>query len=608
MSCFGGGTDIDQHKGGENRRVKPWNTLGVMLGAGVVLLTCTAGALVWGVVASLAEREFTEQNAHQARTISTIISRDLGEHMLAGGGAEVWDDIGTEARQYVEMTGALRVVATNRNGVVKAASGPSAVGARIELRGNPECPGCDWTGTFPASAVLVDPSGAARLRVTNPIPTAKTCLGCHANLDSVRGFILVDFDLSPLKRAAVERNRIIMVLGAAVTMILIVMVTFLLRRQVIRPVAMLGSAMDRLAAGHFSERAALAVNNEIGALAGHFNFMADRLESARTESDLLYKLVVEASKKLEMTDFTKNLCHVIQVNLLAHQSAFILETSSGGFTCAVSGNAGEPVGVAGEEPLEEAIAPKSSIMDLLENHGAQQLIDDARRTQKLQMQDGPGGLSFALPVISDARLLGLLYCSGIPARILIRKEMLQNLGVHLMLAANNSRHYTGAISDGLTRLGNKQYGLVRLEEAVFSAKRYHSELVLAMCDIDFFKKVNDSFGHLAGDAVLKEVARRIKGAVRKADTAVRCGGEEFMLIIPQINIDSLAIIGEKVRSAISESPIELGHGLQPIQVTISVGVAAYNAGTESGQALIARADAALYRAKHGGRNRVEVDY
>ena len=599
---------MDSRDGGLERKVKPWKTLGAMLGAGVVAFTCVAGAVVWGTVASLAEREFTQQEANQARTIATIVARDLGEHMLAGGGAKVWADIGAEARQYVEMSGALRLLVMNANGMVKAASSPAPVGTRIEVRGNPECPGCDWSGAFPASSVLTDANGAARLRVVNSIPTSQACLGCHTTLEAARGFILVDFDLSPLKRAGETRNRIILGLGLGATVVLLALLTFLLRRLVIRPVAKLEQAMDRLAAGNLSERAEVTVNNEIGVLAGHFNSMAGSLESAHTESALLYKLVVEASKKLEMTDFAKNLCTVIQDNLLPRQSLFILETSSGGYTCAVSGKAGEPVMVAGDEPLVDALALESAIMHRLENHSAPALLAEASRTQRLQTLTEPDGLSFALPVVSDARLLGLLYCSAIPARILVSKDLLQNLGVHLMLAANNSRHYTGAITDGLTRLGNKQYGLVRLEEAVFSSKRYHTDLVLAMCDIDFFKKVNDTYGHLAGDAVLREVARRIKESVRKADNAVRYGGEEFMLIMPQISIDSLAKIGEKIRHSVSATPIALGRGLQPITVTMSVGIAAYDAKTESGQSLIARADAALYRAKQGGRDRVEVDY
>ena len=146
---------------------------------------------------------------------------------------------------------------------------------------------------------------------------------------------------------------------------------------------------------------------------------------------------------------------------------------------------------------------------------------------------------------------------------------------------------------------------------MLSARRYNSGLLLIMCDIDHFKRVNDTYGHLAGDRVLKEVGRRIRENIRRADVAVRYGGEEFMLLLPRYNIDAdaPAAVAEKLRHAVAAVPIEIGERRQAIAITISVGVAAYAVNqSETGQTLIARADAALYRAKQGGRNRVEVDY
>jgi diguanylate cyclase (GGDEF)-like protein len=177
----------------------------------------------------------------------------------------------------------------------------------------------------------------------------------------------------------------------------------------------------------------------------------------------------------------------------------------------------------------------------------------------------------------------------------------------LTLAAINSRNYTGAITDGLTRLNNKRYGLIRLDEAIYAAKRYQSPLGLSMCDIDYFKQVNDHHGHPAGDTVLREIGRRISCCVRKSDIAVRYGGEEFMLILPGAGPDSLSAIGEKIRQAVATSPIDLGVGGVSLPLTISVGIAAFHTDRDSGEALIARADAALYRAKETGRNRVVLD-
>jgi diguanylate cyclase (GGDEF)-like protein len=128
-----------------------------------------------------------------------------------------------------------------------------------------------------------------------------------------------------------------------------------------------------------------------------------------------------------------------------------------------------------------------------------------------------------------------------------------------------------------------------------------------MCDIDHFKRVNDTYGHPAGDGVLREVSRRIVACVRRADIALRYGGEEFMLILPQTDANLLVAIGEKIRQAVSATPVDMGAAGVRLPLTISVGVAAFRADSDSGETLIARADAALYRAKEGGRNRVECE-
>jgi diguanylate cyclase (GGDEF)-like protein len=236
-----------------------------------------------------------------------------------------------------------------------------------------------------------------------------------------------------------------------------------------------------------------------------------------------------------------------------------------------------------------------------------QLVPDACRFRTIQVGRDAGGLAFAIPVVADEQQIGLLVCAGIPETSHMNEEMLANLGAHLALAAANSRNYTGAITDALTGLRNRRYGMARLDDAVYASKRYGSALAVAMCDIDHFKRVNDTYGHPAGDAVLREIGSRIAASVRKSDVAVRYGGEEFMLILPEAAADGLPAIGEKVRRAIAAAPISLGAGTAPLCVTLSVGVAAFHAATDSAETIIARADGALYRAKEAGRNRIDVD-
>jgi two-component system, cell cycle response regulator len=160
-----------------------------------------------------------------------------------------------------------------------------------------------------------------------------------------------------------------------------------------------------------------------------------------------------------------------------------------------------------------------------------------------------------------------------------------------------------ATRDGLTGLINRAEIDQRAEEAVRLAERYERPLSCLMVDIDHFKQINDRFGHAAGDAVLREAARRIVTACRASDVVARYGGEEFLLLLPETRGLDAVTTADKLRRVLSEHPVELD-GLD-IPITASVGVAEWNAGMER-SALYEAADQALYRAKENGRNRTDL--
>jgi two-component system cell cycle response regulator len=162
-----------------------------------------------------------------------------------------------------------------------------------------------------------------------------------------------------------------------------------------------------------------------------------------------------------------------------------------------------------------------------------------------------------------------------------------------------------ASHDDLTGMFNRRMVVEMLAREHARALREKGCLSVGMLDIDYFKPVNDSFGHHAGDAVLQEVARRINASVREIDITGRYGGEEFLLVLPGCDATAAAVIAERVRSLISATPMTaLEH---EIHVTASIGVVTSTSppGADP-QTLIADADRALYRAKARGRNRVDV--
>ncbi len=156
--------------------------------------------------------------------------------------------------------------------------------------------------------------------------------------------------------------------------------------------------------------------------------------------------------------------------------------------------------------------------------------------------------------------------------------------------------------DGLTQVFNKRYFLEDLEREMGRAHRYRRELSLIMFDIDHFKRVNDTFGHLAGDYVLKHLAGVLKGRIRREDVLARYGGEEFAIILPEIDSYNALQFAEKVRRIIEAAPFVFEGTVIP--VTISVGVATMTPDVQDPQIFIKIADEYLYQAKHAGRNRV----
>jgi two-component system cell cycle response regulator len=183
-------------------------------------------------------------------------------------------------------------------------------------------------------------------------------------------------------------------------------------------------------------------------------------------------------------------------------------------------------------------------------------------------------------------------------RAAVRMKALQD-----ELRRRNAELETISRTDALTGLANRR----RTEECLgvlgSAARRHGHPLAALILDIDHFKAVNDTYGHAAGDRVLREVAARLQAEVRREDLTGRWGGEEFLVLAPMTDETGVAALGERLRKAVEAEPFDTGSG-RTLPITISVGAAA--GGAADPEAMIRRADGALYAAKAAGRNRVSV--
>jgi two-component system cell cycle response regulator len=164
-----------------------------------------------------------------------------------------------------------------------------------------------------------------------------------------------------------------------------------------------------------------------------------------------------------------------------------------------------------------------------------------------------------------------------------------------------------AITDGLTGLFNRRYMETHLGTLVDQSAARGKPITVLVLDIDYFKAINDSYGHDAGDDVLREFSLRIRKATRNIDLACRYGGEEFVIVMPETDMAVATAVAERLRRRIATEPFAIQKGARHLEVTISIGIAALSGAGDNAATILKRADQALYRAKRDGRNRVVPD-
>ncbi|MES9824494.1 MAG: DUF484 family protein [Candidatus Thiodiazotropha endolucinida] len=236
----------------------------------------------------------------------------------------------------------------------------------------------------------------------------------------------------------------------------------------------------------------------------------------------------------------------------------------------------------------------------------------------LLFSDPAGIKSIAiLPMVRQNRLIGSINLGSSEQSRFSRQlatDFLARLAticsVCLENTVNREHILISGLTDPLTELHNRRYLDRRLDEELARAGRYRQPLSCLFIDADHFKQINDSYGHQAGDTVLRELANRIRSQLRASDIATRFGGEEFALLLPQTCLNEALMLAERIRMEVNSQPIPLDNG-STLQLSVSIGVSetlplsSKSQQKADGERLLANADQALYTAKANGRNRIE---
>lgn len=388
---------------------------------------------------------------------------------------------------------------------------------------------------------------------------------------------------------------------------------FALGRSVLLPLRALETGAKRFGAGDLSRRVELNRPDELGQLAQTFNTMAEALEKSRAGLDehssqlnALNQIAIAITSLLSLQDILNEImrCGIVLTGAKASCIAFYDQTTALFTQWVTQGLSEHFVGKLSFSPgglADEAFTSGSYILSN-DHPETRHKLSRLAREEYLRC-------FICLPLTSRDRRLGVIYFyrtdrdTFTPTEI----ELLTTFASLAAQAIEKARLYDQvqeqARTDALTGLNNHGEFQRQLKEEEERSRRYNRSFSLLMLDIDHFKTVNDSYGHQAGDEVLRALAARLREQNRPVDHAARYGGEEFVVILPETTNDGAFTSAERLRAAVADSAVTVTDG-RTIPVTISIGVATFPADAGSGTALIAAADAALYAAKQGGRNRV----
>jgi diguanylate cyclase (GGDEF)-like protein len=391
-------------------------------------------------------------------------------------------------------------------------------------------------------------------------------------------------------------------------------IAWLLARATTRPLEALSDAAARIASGDLDTSIEVRSRDEVGRLAETFNEMTDELR--------IYVRALEASRDelqsgLSRLGDTLSSTHDLDRILTVVLETAMASTRAQAGMVLLFGPARTDIVLAVGRGVVERGVPEGLCLPL--GHGVSGRVAQSGDVvmgrlgmESGQLQPGPGepttGSMIAVPLKSSGTVIGVLdLFDRVDAETFDERDLgtIRTFASQATVAIDNVLLHEEAqrlsITDGLTGLWNYRYFTMTIGKEIERSARFGRPLALLMLDLDLFKNVNDTYGHQRGDAVLVEIAARVRGQVRDVDTVARYGGEEVVVILPETDEAGAVQAAERICDAVRRRPFgESGEGA--IDVTVSIGAAVFPLHGASATTLLRRADEALYEAKAAGRD------
>lgn len=507
----------------------------------------TLSIIITMIVISVILRECLIKDSRlKTQELGSAIEASLGSLMTVRDPDKIQQTIDGLKNSGSSIT---RVFIINKNGKVAYSTDREEIGRSLDRFIEPSCVICHKgvTAAPPESTTIIKDGSQAVQRNIRVLYNRPACHGCHQKDDRINGKLIID-------RSLQGTNRLIM------SIILIIAGSGLICLVVVIP--LISKMLTR----------------------GMNHYIAE-IMSQHSERTLLYMMMERLSKTIDMIELQHIIIEIAGDTFGADEICMV--ASRDGKENSVISWAADKGGF-----IRIKIPEGSELFSLVKDWTAGKVTDEriSDDGKQISMPIAKGNRRFAL-IIAKKTDLGFD-----PERLKLMKAM----SSHVAVALENAFLYYMAITDELTQLYSQRHFRNSIGKEFDEFEQFGNKISLLMVDLDNFKKVNDSFGHVAGDYVLREVAGCVRRSVRDNDLAFRYGGEEFAVILPSTDIQGGTHVAERIRNAVRDEVLNIDGA--SLRVTVSIGVATCPDNALTIKDLILAADSALYKAKHTGKD------
>jgi diguanylate cyclase (GGDEF)-like protein len=444
----------------------------------------------------------------------------------------------------------VKAFVVDKNGRVAFSTERNEIGRILDRFSEASCKGChQLTGTAPKEVTIMirSVSGEDALRNIKTIYNEESCHGCHSKSDRINGKLIIDRSLRDTYSLITKIELSIVASGLGCLILLVPFLSRKLNKYILEIVS---------------------INGELTLLLS----VAERLSRSIDIREL----------RILVTDIVRDWFEADMVDIVVprgNNDYRAYRWSSGG---------------AG---IEREKVEKHETLHLMINEWLVKKLDKERISDD--------GKQVYLPIKKGDAYLALIAFGRLDKPFNAQRlELLAVVSDFMSMAFENARLYSIAITDELTLLYTTRHFRHCIDRELSEFEKYGRKFTLLMHDIDNFKRVNDTYGHLTGDVVLKEVAQCMLHSLRDYDLVFRYGGEEFVVILPATDAKGGVLVAERIRKTIEDFIFD--KGTNNLKITVSIGVSACPVNGNTAHALVASADLALYKAKETGKNKVVI--